>query len=172
MAKKGNTTSTQFRIIHRYLGFFLAGIMAMYSISGSVLIFRNTDFLKNKVQNEKQLESNLDAKKIGEELKIRDLKVTSIVGNIIHFQNGTYNSETGVTNYTSEELPYVMNKMTKIHKATSNDPLYFLNLFFAASLFFFVLSSFWMFRPETEVFKKGLYFAFGGLILTLILIFV
>lgn len=172
MAKKGNIVGTQFRIIHRYLGFFLAGIMAMYSISGTVLIFRNTDFLKNEVQNEKQLESNLEIKKIGEELRIRDIKVNSIEGNIIHFSNGTYNSETGVAKYTSKELPYVMNKMTIIHKATSNDPLYFLNLFFAASLFFFVLSSFWMFRPETEVFKKGIYFAIGGLVLTLILIFI
>jgi hypothetical protein len=74
MAKKGNIVGTQFRIIHRYLGFFLAGIMAMYSISGTVLIFRNTDFLKNEVQNEKQLESNLEIKKIGEELRIRFTK--------------------------------------------------------------------------------------------------
>lgn len=32
------------RVYHRYLGFFLAGIMAVYAISGVVLIFRDTDF--------------------------------------------------------------------------------------------------------------------------------
>ena len=38
--------NTTMRIYHRYLGFFLAGIMAVYAISGIVLIFRDTDFLK------------------------------------------------------------------------------------------------------------------------------
>ena len=32
-----------FRILHRYLGFFLAGIMMIYAVSGITLIFRNTD---------------------------------------------------------------------------------------------------------------------------------
>ena len=43
-----NQKSTQFymRIIHRYLGFFLAGIMTVYALSGVLLIFRSTDFLK------------------------------------------------------------------------------------------------------------------------------
>ena len=35
------------RVYHRYLGFFLAGIMAVYAISGIVLIFRETPFLKS-----------------------------------------------------------------------------------------------------------------------------
>ena len=38
------------RIYHRYLGFFLAGIMAIYSISGIIMIFRDTDFLKKENQ--------------------------------------------------------------------------------------------------------------------------
>ncbi len=38
----------QMRVIHRYLGFFLVGIMAVYSLSGIVLIFRDTDFLKQE----------------------------------------------------------------------------------------------------------------------------
>ena len=39
------------RIIHRYLGFFLAGIMAVYALSGIVLILRDTDFLKQHFEN-------------------------------------------------------------------------------------------------------------------------
>ena len=34
---------TTMRVYHRYLGFFLAGIMAVYATSRMVLIFRNTD---------------------------------------------------------------------------------------------------------------------------------
>jgi hypothetical protein len=37
-------------------------------------------------------------------------------------------------------------------------------------LLFFVLSAFWMFMPGTAVFKKGLYFTAGGIILTLIML--
>jgi uncharacterized iron-regulated membrane protein len=40
----------KFRVIHRYLGFFLAGIMALYALSGIVMIFRDTDFLKSQVR--------------------------------------------------------------------------------------------------------------------------
>ena len=44
---KSNLNMTM-RVFHRYLGFFLAGIMAVYSISGIVLIFRETEFLKSE----------------------------------------------------------------------------------------------------------------------------
>ena len=39
-----------FRVLHRYLGFFLAGIMMIYAVSGITLIFRNTDTFKQEVQ--------------------------------------------------------------------------------------------------------------------------
>jgi hypothetical protein len=172
MSKKVNNTGNKMRIIHRYLGFFLAGIMAMYSISGIVLIFRETDFLKREIFIQKTLEPNLKAEQIGEELKVRGLKVTSKEGSMVYFKDGSYNSETGESKITKKELPFIMDKMTHIHKATTNDPLFFLNIFFGTSLLFFVISSFWMFRPKTEVFKKGLYYTLGGIILTLILLFV
>ena len=62
--------------------------------------------------------------------------------------------------------------MTKLHKANTNHPLFWLNIFFGVALLFFVVSAFWMFRPQTSVFKKGLYFALGGMVLTFILLFV
>jgi len=60
--------------------------------------------------------------------------------------------------------------MEKLHKATTNSPLYFLNIFFGVSLLFFVLSSFWMFLPKSDIFKKGIYFTIGGIVLTLFLL--
>ena len=57
------------------------------------------------------------------------------------------------------KLPILLQKMEKLHKATTESPLYYLNLFFGASLLFFVLSSFWMFTPKMPAFKKGMYFA-------------
>lgn len=160
------------RMYHRYLGFFLAGIMTVYSISGIILIFRDTDFLKTEKQVEKNIKPNLKADEVGKELRIRELKVLSDDGTILTFSQGTYNIKTGVANYTTKELPFVIDKLTKLHKASSKNPLFFLNIFFGLSLFFFVLSSFWMFMPSTSVFKKGLYFAAAGIVLTIILLFV
>lgn len=166
------STGYYMRIIHRYLGFFLVGIMAMYSISGIVLVFRNTDFLKKEISVEKTIETNLSPEQLGKAIKIKRLKVDKQEAGIYYFENGTYNSVTGAAKYTKKELPYVMNRMTHLHKATTNDPLYFLNIFFGLSLLFFVISSFWMFMPSSDIFKKGLYFTLAGIVLTLILLFV
>ncbi len=160
------------RVIHRYLGFFLAGIMAMYAFSGVILIFRNTDFLKKEIHYEKDLATNLSATKLKGAVKIKGFKVTKTEGNILHFKQGTYNSETGKADYKIKELPYIIDKMTHLHKATTKDPLYWLNIFFGVSLLFFVISSFWMFMPSSSVFKKGLWFTLAGIILTLIMLFV
>ena len=44
--------------------------------------------------------------------------------------------------YKKKELPFVLDKMTKLHKSQSKDTLSPLNTFFGISLFFFVISSF------------------------------
>jgi hypothetical protein len=164
--------SANMRVYHRYLGFFLAGIMAVYSISGITLVFRDTDFLKSEKQVERQLKPNLTVEELGRELRMRDLKIEKEEGDVMQFKQGIYTKSTGVAQYTTKELPYVMDRLTKLHKANTKSPLYFLNIFFGLSLFFFVLSSFWMFLPGTSVFKKGMYFAAVGAVLTLLLIFV
>jgi len=160
------------RVYHRYLGYFLPGIMTVYAVSGIVLIFRDTGFLKSDKQNEKSLSPNLNPDELGKALRIRDFKVVRTDGDVVVFKQGSYNKKTGVANYTSKELPFIVNKLTQLHKASTSQPLFFLNVFFGLSLLFFVVSSFWMFFPGTEIFKKGLYFVLAGVILTLVLIFV
>ncbi|NAS30728.1 hypothetical protein GTQ40_07075 [Flavobacteriaceae bacterium R38] len=171
MASK-RSVSLKMRIVHRYLGFFLVGIMAVYALSGIVLIFRDTDIFKKTIEIEKQVAPNLKKNELGPQLKLRRLKVEKVDGNIYHFNNGTYNVDTGVANYTIKRLPFVLDKMAHLHKSKSGEPLFFLNIFFGLSLFFFVVSAFWMYLPKTPVFKKGLYFTFAGIVLTLILLFV
>jgi uncharacterized iron-regulated membrane protein len=166
-----NSTGLTMRVIHRYLGFFLVGIMTVYSLSGMVLIFRDTDFLKQEKLITKQIKVDADQSELGPLLKMRQLKVERQEGNIYYFKNGTYDKSTGTAQYTVKELPLVLDKMTHLHKANTSDPLFFLNIFFGTSLLFFVISSFWMFMPKTAVFKKGLYFTLGGIIFTLILLF-
>ena len=160
------------RIYHRYLGYFLAGIMAVYAVSGIVLIFRDTDLFKKKKQVEQQLAPGLNAADLGKALRIRDLQFESENGDIAVFKLGTYNKTTGLAKYTVTSLPVILDKLTRLHKANTKQPLYYLNIFFGISLLFFVISSFWMFLPKTTIFRKGLYFTLGGLIVTLVLLFV
>ena len=166
------TTGYYFRIIHRYLGFFLVGVMSMYAISGIVLTYRNTDWLKKKELVEKTIEPGLSDPELAEELKIRRFKTDRVENGIHFFSDGTYNSATGEVSYTYKYLPKLLNNMNNIHKATSTHPLYWLNIFSGIALLFFVISSFWMFIPSSSIFRKGLLFALGGLIITLILLYV
>lgn len=167
-----NSFSNNMRVIHRYLGFFLAGIMAVYALSGMVLIFRDTDFLKREKQIVQIIKPNASEKEIGEMLKMRQFKVDKTEGDLLYFRDGTYNKSTGKAEFKVKQLPTILEKMTHLHKAKTEDPLYYLNIFFGLSLLFFVISAFWMFMPKTAVFKRGLYFTLGGIILTLILLFV
>ncbi len=164
--------SLKMRIIHRYLGFFLAGIMAVYSLSGIVLIFRDTDFLKQEKHIKKQIKPQANAEELEKLLEMKRLKIEKEEGGIIFFENGTYHKSSGLAEYTVKELPLLLNKMTHLHKAKSAEPLFFLNIFFGLGLLFFVLSSFWMFMPSTTIFKKGMYFTLAGVALTLLLLFI
>ncbi|MDQ0592849.1 hypothetical protein QFZ37_001218 [Chryseobacterium ginsenosidimutans] len=165
-------TRSFMRITHRYLGYFLAGIMAVYSISGILLIYRDTDFLKNEKKYDKIIGKNLSEKELGKELKIKNLEVEKTEGTVLKFKQGTYDSATGQAKYAKKELPFVLDKMTKLHKAQSKDTLSPLNTFFGVSLFFFVISSFWMFNPKTKAFKRGMIFTIAGLIVSIILLLI
>ena len=160
------------RVYHRYLGYFLAGIMAVYGLSGTIMIFRDTDFLKVDQTVTRQLKPNIKPEDLGKELRMRDFKMETQEGDIIRFSQGSYNKSTGAATYTSREWPGFIDKLTRLHKADTRSPLFFLNVFFGLALLFFVVSAFWMFLPKTTIFKKGLYFTVGGIVLTLILIFV
>ncbi|WP_379965362.1 hypothetical protein [Epilithonimonas sp. UC225_85] len=171
MDKIKNTRSFM-RIVHRYLGYFLAGIMVVYSVSGILLIYRDTDFLKKEKKYEKKFESNLNEKKLGKEIKIKGFEVDKTEGDVMYFKQGTYNIKTGEAKYSKKELPFVLDKMTKLHKSQSKDSLSPLNTFFGISLFFFVLSSFWMFPPKSKVFKRGIIFTAIGIIIAIILVLI
>jgi hypothetical protein len=158
------------RVYHRYLGFFLAGIMAMYSISGILLIFRNTDFLKVDKTRTIMVPTDTKTDELGQALRIREFSIEREENGIIYFRQGQFDKATGVATVTVRELPGVLEKFTKIHKANTDSPLFFLNIFFGLSLLFFVVSAFWMFLPSTDVFKKGLYFAIGGAALVILLL--
>jgi hypothetical protein len=165
-------TRSFMRVTHRYLGYFLAGIMAVYAVSGVLLVYRDTDFLKKEKNYDKVIGKNLDEKALGKELKIKNLVVQKTEGHVLKFRQGTYDSATGQAKYSKKELPFLLDKMTKLHKSQSKDTLSPLNTFFGISLFFFVISSFWMFNPKTKAFKRGMIFTAAGLVVAVILLLV
>ena len=160
-----------FRLVHRYLGFYLAGIMAVYAISSVTLIFRKGDTFKKEVVEKIELKPQLDEIALGNELRIKDLAFTKKECSVYYFDQGQYNPQTGEAIYTVKKIPFVLDKMQKLHKATTKSPVYWLNIFFGVSLLFFVISSFWMFLPNTTIFKKGVYFSILGFIMTVIILF-
>jgi len=165
--------SLKMRVWHRYLGFFLSGVMAMYALSGIILVFRKTSFLKQDVKQERMVAANLDAPRLARALKMKDLVFERTEDNIAYLpKKGTYDLATGRVVTYKKKYGYVVDKITHLHKATTNDPLYVLNIFFGVGLLFFVVSAFWMYMPSGPILRKGLIFAAGGIILTLIMLFV
>jgi len=163
-------SNQKYRIIHRYIGNFLAGIMAVYAISGIVLIFRDTDFLKSEHLIEKTLKPNISKENLAKALRVRGLRDVNENTDSITFSNGSYNKTTGVANITVMKLPVVLDKLTHLHKAKTGDPLFWFNIFFGVALLMLVITSFLMFRPKTKIFTKGLYFSLAGVALILFMI--
>lgn len=161
-----------FRKYHRWLGFFLAGIISIYALSGILLIFRKTDFLKFEQTQTHQLEANLTVKQVASKFKIRDLSIIKETDEEILLNVGKYNKLDGVATITQKDYPIVLSKMVKLHKATTNSPLYWLNISFGVGLLFFVISAFLMFAPKFPMFKNGLKIAgIGALVAVLVVIF-
>ena len=155
------------RVGHRYIGYFMAGIMLIYALSGMLLVFRDTDFLKSQNAIHAQLATNLDEKQLAKELKQRNIDIQKREGDVLFFKEGQYNIATGQADYTVKKLPLVLEKMTNFHKAPSKGNLGGLNTLFGLTLLFFVLSSFFFFSPKSQIFKRGMAFLVAGALLSM-----
>lgn len=144
----------------------------IYALSGITLIFRKTDTFKVSIEKEMTVAPGLDAIGLGKALRIRNLTPIDNDGSLMVFEQGVYNTITGEADYTVKELPYWLDKLTHLHKATTEDPLYYFNIFFGLALLFLAISSFFMFAKSSLIFRKGLWFTLGGIILVLIMLYV
>ncbi|WP_421132693.1 hypothetical protein [Alteromonas sp. A079] len=158
------------RKYHRWLGFFLAGIMGVYATSGILLIFRPTDFLKFEQTQISQLTPGLTVETLPSELRVKGLKIASENDSTIVLNMGEYDKNTGSATITKKDYPIVLSKMVKLHKATNNSPLFFLNIAFGVGLLFFVISAFLMFIPKLPMYKNGLKIAGAGAIVTVLVV--
>ncbi len=157
------------RILHRYVGFFLVGIMSMYAISGIVLTYRNSDIFKIKKHIEVTLDQNLSGDELARALKIRHFNINKEDETTIYFREGSYNKQTGNVIYDQSEYPVFVSKLVRLHMTASGGVMSWLTTTFGIALLFLAVSSFWMFKPKTKIFKKGIIVAIAGIVFTMIL---
>lgn len=158
------------RLLHRDIGFFVIGLTVIYCISGIVLTYRETDFLKSEKQVEKSVAPGLSGSELGRALHQKRLTVVSEDEQSITFRNGSYNKESGLASYTTKELPPVLTAFNSLHKATSSSGKHWFTLLYACCLSFLALSSFWMYRPENGNFKRGITLAASGFAFALLVL--
>jgi len=158
------------RLLHRNVGFFILGLVIVYTTSGIVLVFRDTDFMKIDRVVKTALPVGTKPDEVGQKLRLRDFKINGIEGDVVYFEGGSFDSATGETEYTSKELMFPFNKITALHKIPSKNPFHWINLAFGILLLFMAISSFWMFKAKSVVFRKGMYTVLAGIVIALILI--
>ena len=158
------------RMLHRDIGFFLAGLVLLYSISGVVLIYRDRGFLNHEVQVEKKLAPNISAAELGSVLRMRDFKVVKTEGETVYFKGGAYNTTTGVATCRMQEPIFPLNKIISLHKTASTSGTFWFSTLFGVLLAFLAVSSFWMFDKGAKPFKRGIKIAGAGVLLTIVML--
>lgn len=168
---KKHTIHHYMRSLHRDIGYFLIGLTVIYSLSGIILIYRETDLLKSEKTIEKQLEPNMGEQELGNILHIRGFKVIKTESDIMYFSNGTYNKATGIASYTENALPTVIENFNSLHKKSSKNISHIFSTIYGILLFFLAISSFWMFKSRSKMFRRGVILAASGLIFAIVLLF-
>lgn len=170
-SNRGKSLRWYMRFLHNKIGFIITGLVIIYSLSGIVQTYRDTDILKHEIQNEKQLAPGLDEGKLGPMLKIRDFKVTKTAGDTLYFKTGTYNAATGKASYVSKEWYGWVKTFTDLHKTASKAPAHYFTTIFGVLLLFMSISAFWMFKPGTKAFSSGVLLTIAGIIAAVLLLF-
>ncbi|QLB20645.1 hypothetical protein A6B43_03415 [Vespertiliibacter pulmonis] len=171
-----NQINTVVRKVHRYLGFFLLVIMAMYSISGMILIYRDINLFKYPVHIEKALSVeqaeaiDLGKTDLGKALKIKEFKILKTEGDLVYFEQGTYNKASRMANYTLLSYPKWLQTLVDLHKGNSTYRYAWLRTLFGFCLLFFALSAFLMFPLRSKLFTQGRWIIAAGTALALVIL--
>lgn len=158
------------RYLHNKIGFFIAGLVIIYGLSGIVQTYRDTNFLKHSVLHEKQLAAGLNEAQLGANLKMRDFKINKTAGDTLYFKDGTYNTATGKAAYTTKEWYAWITPFTELHKTASKSLAHYFTTIFGVAMLFMSVSAFWMFKPGTKLFSSGVYLTVAGIIAAVILL--
>jgi hypothetical protein len=169
--KEKKSINYYMRALHRDIGFFVIGLTVIYSLSGILLIYRDTSFFKHEKQIERKLNPGIPESELGMVLHVKDFDVIKTDGDIVYFHNGTYNKTTGVANYKDKILPAFLDKFNNLHKASNRALVHWFTTIFGILLFFLAISSFWMYKPNTRLFRRGFILTGIGLLAAILLLF-
>lgn len=158
------------RYLHRNIGFFILGFVLIYALSGITLVYRDSDFLKQEKTVKISLAAETKPAELAQTLRMRELKILKTEGDTIYFQGGSFNTATGEAVYKVKELIFPLSKLTSLHKTPSKNPFHLFNLLFGILLTFMAVSSLWMFKPESKLFRKGIYISLVGFAAAIILL--
>lgn len=173
MERKHSRKSIQYfiRILHRDIGFLLVGLTMIYALSGILLIYRSTGFLQSETTSQKTVAVGLEAGELGRELGMRHFELEKQDGDTIFFQGGSYDRSSGIATYTQSGFPTVLSMFTDLHKVTSRSSMHPLAAVYAFLLLFLAVSSFWMYKPGTRLFRRSISFSTAGMVVAVVLMF-
>ena len=113
----------------------------------------------------------LSEAQLGPQLRLRDFKVIKTAGDTLYFKDGKYNSVTGQAVYTSREWYAWIKPFTDLHKKSSSKDIgHYFTTIFGFALFFMSISAFWMFKPGTKAFSRGVLLTVTGVIASVLLL--
>lgn len=144
------------RVLHRDIGFLTIGLTIVYALSGVLLIYRNTDFLKTEKTEEKQLATQLTRNDLGQLLRIRSFKVEREEAGVIYFKEGTYDAATGKSVVTRKVYIPPFDKLVNLHKVTGASNVSVISLIYGLMLTFLAVSSLFMFKFGSKKSRRGL----------------
>jgi hypothetical protein len=165
------------RVLHRDIGYLALGLTIVFALSGVILIYRETDFLKSPVPVEKTLPPQLSSEGLASTLRLRHFQVTQDEGEVIRFQDGTalqdgvYSRTTGTVSFVKKQFPSFIDRCIGIHKVNDSKGVHWFFVVYGVALLFLAVSSLWMFKPRTRHFRRGLLLSGSGTVLTLVLLF-
>lgn len=163
----GKALAYYMRILHRDIGFLMIGLTLVFALSGILLVYRSTDFLKSDTPVTRSLSAGLSADDLGRALHLRKVKIADD-GRYLVFssepavRDGKYDRESGAVSYTERKLPSLLEKFNALHKTGSSAPIHWFSVVYGVLLIFLALSSFWMFKRSTRQFRRALVFSSVG----------
>jgi hypothetical protein len=168
--KESKSMHRTMRALHRDAGFLVIGFVIIYALSGIILIYRDTNFMKKEVVMERKLPPNLPDEQLGMQVRMPGFKVEKTAGEWVYFSGGSYNRSTGMATMTMKQVRFPFNKLIELHKIMSSKGIHWFTVVFGTVLIFMAISSLWMFKPGTKLFGRGLLLAGIGIIITIILL--
>ncbi len=170
MQHKKSTIYSVMRVLHRDIGFLTIGLTIVYALSGVLLIYRNTDFMKIEKTEEMQLESQLTGNDLGPLLRIRNFRVEREEDGIIYFKEGSYNTTTGHSVVTRKVYIPPFDKLVNLHKVTGANKVSFIALIYGFMLTFLAVSSLFMFKFGSKKSRRGLMMIGVSVVATILIV--